>query len=719
MTILASLGTHYSEEYKIKFFEKIESGSSSLGANVYQLPERNLIGKFLPVKDLCYEHKESLVSLKTRIERLLRNCLVTSLYQPEEKEVQIIPHPVPITSWIELQQAELPLHSLSCIRSDGTISYAYFNTVKTWDWRSNTWSHTSYPLREITALVEDQEGHLCIGDNKGSLYLQNELISSIIQGKLKDIKRLSTDHYLIQFYQELGPSDHSDYPGYIDDFKIIDLKKKQLILGVKFNQPLVRKDGIIIDFNQETSTLFRYVFQGETYQSQEILQLNQKIKAIRHAEGNTIAIWIQDTHAVIFFDIKTGVQTSIHHPRFNEDYLNSDFHTLLNQDKLTYIPRKKEHLILYPKMNNSSTDIFLQGNKWGVRSVTVLSNGLVVCGTQSSGAGIYTVDSKKDVYIIKDQLDQSVEWCQELANGYLAIFLQTQIKIFRPHFKGKKESSSFKDKPFQDQTHLLGLEMAAKLSLPQEEVIYKKKLFIGEGTFSFTEALLDKHQKTHPGLRYVITATEFGYPVDDEAVYTRIDNLQKQGVSIFFGIDGTKIDQEFRGKRFQRIHWNCPFGESANEKVEEAFKKVIPDFFKAASSLQLTKDRIHVTLVQPTNSDWKRIRQLQNPIVKGATEANYRLIRKRQFSQERYPKYQHNNTGTTVSNIGEQPKREFVFEKVGQPEKGLHPYMLKDPLQKEYTINKESNKDDSPENYYFECSTDEDSSDYYDSDTEF
>lgn len=261
----------------------------------------------------------------------------------------------------------------------------------------------------------------------------------------------------------------------------------------------------------------------------------------------------------------------------------------------------------------------------------------------------------------------------------------------------------------------------------------KKRLLIGEGDFSFTEALIGKHQKTHPTLKKSITATELLKPPVQTAaassqssqstVIDRIVSLQNNGVVLLFGVDGQEIHQIFKGKRFERIHWNCPFKERG--VAEEVFKKVIPAFFQACSHLQLPGDRIHVTLMQEGpkgEKEYWKTRQQENPIVAASVNANYRLIRKRNFGPDRYRGYGHVKTSLEPHVGDRDAQREFVFEKVDKLVEGAtfqaRAEVLKDPRQKEYRVATTVKENPQLESYYFDCSTDEDSSDYYDSEEE-
>jgi hypothetical protein len=201
----------------------------------------------------------------------------------------------------------------------------------------------------------------------------------------------------------------------------------------------------------------------------------------------------------------------------------------------------------------------------------------------------------------------------------------------------------------------------------------------------------------------------------------RIVDLKRRGVNVLFGVDAEQIHRTFKGRRFKRIQWNCPFGEA---NAREKFQNTIPRFFQSCSRLQIPDDRVHVTLMQKSDDYWKT-RQKENSIVLGSAEAGYRLIRKRSFrtySKERYPGYKHVKTGTTEKYSSGGEEQEFIFEKTDKVfskatlQKARN---LEDPHKKKYSIDTDGKNNQNPslEECYFVCSTDEDSSDYYESDS--
>ena len=244
----------------------------------------------------------------------------------------------------------------------------------------------------------------------------------------------------------------------------------------------------------------------------------------------------------------------------------------------------------------------------------------------------------------------------------------------------------------------------------------RKRLFVGEGPGTYTEAIIKKHKCTHPSLAKAITATELTSPRQDSDV-GRYRDFGEEGVAVQFGVDATKLDGRFKEQHFSRIHWNCPYGDK-KFKGRKEFQLVIPKFFKACARHQKVEDRVHVSLIQDGFRNAER--QLENPIVEASASAGYRLIRKRSFDEQRYPGYKNIKTSDGQAHT-DQKKREFVFELTNKrdlpddiQERAL---ALKDDRKKSFEV-KRCFSDELGHGYYFECTTDEDSSDYYESDSD-
>ncbi|EKE07785.1 MAG: hypothetical protein ACD_17C00518G0005 [uncultured bacterium] len=237
--------------------------------------------------------------------------------------------------------------------------------------------------------------------------------------------------------------------------------------------------------------------------------------------------------------------------------------------------------------------------------------------------------------------------------------------------------------------------------------LHKSRLFVGEGTFSGVESLLNKHENTHPNLGYSITATElrsFNRTSDncltcdslrnahDEEtsllsaianlfldtngipgtfcsdLCRKIESLRNRGVTVILAHNATQIhiDPRTIGKIFKRIHWNCPHdGSNYNDQT---LPPIIQNFFVSASFAQRDEDEVHVTLAQPQDG-WDKspfYQAVVYDIVRAAQQGNYGLRKKRNFGPARYPGYQHEQTNRPDSALGASQQRQFVFVK-GKP----------------------------------------------------
>ena len=231
---------------------------------------------------------------------------------------------------------------------------------------------------------------------------------------------------------------------------------------------------------------------------------------------------------------------------------------------------------------------------------------------------------------------------------------------------------------------------------------HKSRLLIGEGNFSFALALINKHDQkaqhsAEHSLGHSIIATELISKIhckdcdiaesfetlkitDKEEVESkeevfcekctvineRISTLRQKGVQVILGVDGTKMHEreEFQGKTFFRIHWNCP--HDGSDFTAQTLPKIISDFFMSCASMQKRSDRVHITLAQPPLSDKKYFYQgYVYDIASAASLAGYKIVKKRQFDNSRYPGYEHMKTNKNEpAPVIEQGMKEFVFQRV-------------------------------------------------------
>ena len=225
---------------------------------------------------------------------------------------------------------------------------------------------------------------------------------------------------------------------------------------------------------------------------------------------------------------------------------------------------------------------------------------------------------------------------------------------------------------------------------------HKRRLLIGEGNFSFALALIHKHDRKfghflNKSLAHSIIATELNtelycsdcslqnmfspmnisYKIGQEPrcnncliTANRIDKLRSMGAIVKLGIDGTKLHEIEEFKGMKRIHWNCPHNRSNH--FNQTLPPIVSGFFKSCAKVQDMGGRVHLTLVQPIG----QVDFYQGyiyDIVKAASLTGYVLIKKRLFSEGKYPGYEHAMTGTNrPALVTKRGMREFVFKKTDQ-----------------------------------------------------
>jgi hypothetical protein len=163
----------------------------------------------------------------------------------------------------------------------------------------------------------------------------------------------------------------------------------------------------------------------------------------------------------------------------------------------------------------------------------------------------------------------------------------------------------------------------------------------------------------------------------------------------------------------RRIHWNCPHDKS--NYLNQTLPKIIQGFFSSSSHCQHPGDRVHITLAQP-NIQWDKGPFYQGVvynIYQAAISNRYELIAKRRFGAERYPGYEHEQTGGDQAARGASKLNEFVFKKAREvPEANPSEEAPKHPFQVKF----EYYKVVSEKRAHFVVDTDDGSSSYSGSD---
>lgn len=772
----------------MRFLEDESSSSKSIKVQVPGI--EHLVP--LQLSEMDCREAIPLNSTASKVEQLLSNRLFVPIYDNSLNEVRFEPAPIDGNHWDKVAEFDCSESGWIC-RSNGTISYAKFNTVLTQNWITGSCEEKDYGEEvRITALSEGADGSLIAGDRDGRLYWNGTVFDTGRGQPIKNISPLPPSHCLVGF--EDGSSIIADYK---EQKTVRDLRSPKDCFALK-------SSVIVLDESQ----LFCYQFPVDPNDmpirygyptveavkkispTQFLIFYPDKCVDIRN-EGSPKVYRICDQNSTIYDELKGNDVVPLDHENV---FINTSYQP--NKPLITTILKGKNAKQTLP-------------GRWSIRNMISLSDGKIMYATDTRGATLYVTNRKGGVIFGEDiekliGKDSIVKTLSELVDGSVAIHVENTIYILKlrinrlgeADYKTAKKALARKHKieekkleieyqpdnlslykelvllheedfneEKQYQTCVLGLQAAMRASnlyearrfykqarrinaanpeasqlflsylrtsshqklarqiqldlfaitkeqsdLPQKKE-YKERLLIGEGDFSYTEALIKKHQESHPNLGKALTATEYA-PIENPKVRERVEALKAKGVKIRQEVDGCKLHEIFKGQTFKRIQWNCPFGDS---KKREEFRKVIPEFFKSCAQLQPIKGRVHVTLMQEKGNDYWKIRQIENPIVRGATAANYRLIRKRGFGTRRYPGYQHVKTDGAMARLPDE-KREFIFEKVApKSSKKDDPMDLQESREKEYQVEYSDNAKMELDDACYVCSTDDDTSDYYES----
>lgn len=718
------------------------------------------------IVNVSFPYSSNLIG-KTHLQKfqaLIRNALVMPRYHADKDTICFDPIAPKHRNWTLFKQYSTSPAEKWISRLDGTISFAIGPTIKTWNWLTEQTLMYSY-THQITALAESVDGTLLLGGEKGFLWKEFEkcaLFQIESQNNIDKIEVISETDYLI----------FSPDSGYV----VFNIKKKTIIKidldKYRFFQIV---DGIIyaVDYGADTkeSILLYWWSAANSYERKSLTQDAKRTK--EDVSGSVEEILAQlDSTCYCLVNLRTKEITKIKTQIWDGIYLGNKWiaypeSSSIKIFKLNGAEKEKSSTpIDWGKI--STTTLLSDGSIMYSRGLTSQYNNNLRAGTVnvisqeaeelfSSKEGewienykgideiielvdgcILLKDKKNSqLYILKSniisqeisriaelklkiqhdpsELDRYQELVKLLSSDdekmkYLMVGMQQALKaqqfyLARQFYRNGKKIKS-------DDVNLKALKkQLSDLKKARLGSIAQKRLFVGEGDFSFTEAIVEKH----PEAARTIKATELDYSREEnKEIAQRIQKLREKDLEIYMGVDGTKLSQFFQGQQFNRIQWNCPFGYSHDREV---FKKAIPDFFTSCAALQLSGDRVHVTLIQkdPAKSDdyWK-IRQRENPIVLGSAAAGYRLIRKRNFGPDRYPGYKHVKTGTTDIYDKGGVAKEFVFEKTDKFATDRldlkYAQNLQDPSQKKYEIKTDVEGADDLKSYYFECSTDEESS---------
>ncbi|GAB5412210.1 MAG: hypothetical protein ChlgKO_13240 [Chlamydiales bacterium] len=713
-----------------------------------------------------------------KIALLLANSRVKATYYADRNEVIFCPET--IIEWRGLKEKQLSGEvSFTFVCKDGRVCFGRGKYLVVWNYVDNETKYiTIEENAEVTTAVETSLGEFLIGDDKGKIYREEEVFFER-EGEVKQVVAFNDDVILAL----IG-----------DVVYAIQVEGGVLITKMKVSdQAYVFSDGRVCwvegdifqmesfeehYFEQRLGSTPFYNFivldEGHLFLQRECFDVDSKM----------LAVTLLNCHSGRFLEGRIKKETA-------KSILRRESVFLVGDRVIAFpVGKWSEHYEFHSFTNSEESYEGPQLGAWGVLAACKLSDGSIAYCTDTTTSGFHIISEEGEELfsgaIIKNRQAQFV---RELPDGNIAIvFSSGAVQIVQPITRKRRlqelqekgivaiEKGNFylARKIYEEVIGIaprktkVGEAFQRALEAPIDDPIcarrarqlfrrirsksgvglpnkkkYHKRLLVGEGGFLYTVALVEKHSD----VAIHTEATEHLNHENDHAVSARVAHLRKKGVMVNFDVDATQIHKLYAGRRFERIQWNCPFGDP---KFREKFYPVLPQFFRSAAQLQQPGDRVHIVLDQPHG--YYKQRQIENPLIPAATLSKYRLIRKRRFDESRYPGYEHQITGQLVSYSDETCGREFVFEKTDLPQrsnKGFDASMsllMKDYYKEtprsnkdryativkqqteELEVKKEKRYQVCKDNYstvgasnvrfYYDCSTDEDSSDYYSSGSE-
>ncbi|KAM9979747.1 hypothetical protein ACTFIZ_005984 [Dictyostelium cf. discoideum] len=227
-----------------------------------------------------------------------------------------------------------------------------------------------------------------------------------------------------------------------------------------------------------------------------------------------------------------------------------------------------------------------------------------------------------------------------------------------------------------------GSKSETKTPLPKcKAERHHKILFVGEGNFSFSKSLLEKHnQKFHTNDKNFlkITASDLYISETVSDQFKDCDDVLKQNEVIIYKCleescgrndekYATKINE--LNERYSKIYWSMPHDRSSFSSP--SLPNLISNFCLSCSEVQNIGDKVHLiisqTLKKPNPTYHTEFQQgMVYNIIEGPFIAGYILEKRIRFDDQRYKGYTHQQTKGEKNVENGNNRMEFVFKKSGE-----------------------------------------------------
>ena len=211
-------------------------------------------------------------------------------------------------------------------------------------------------------------------------------------------------------------------------------------------------------------------------------------------------------------------------------------------------------------------------------------------------------------------------------------------------------------------------------------------LILGEADYSYSVAFIKKRYRKDLNFpTSSVIATELRSKYELQRVYkdisSNISKLIQYGVTVRYKIDATTLHKHFGDKKFSRIYFNCPHGQSMNPYSGQIGEDIIRPFFKSAAKNQPVGGKLYVSIPVPVHLNGyvknEQQRGTQSQFLEGfgyklyesSHQSQYKYIKKRKLDHVRYPGYKHRQTKKDKSAKIASRLRQFIFVKCAKNER--------------------------------------------------